>query len=102
MRTFIALLFSGVFASVSFLNFARQLFGQREPEPTDPSLTQGVESMEPSMMSRSRYEPDYEDIIYWMECEDKTYWVRHNLGSGVTVLGFPSKGGIYVLRNCFG
>lgn len=37
--------------------------------------------------------PDYEDI---------TYWVGHVLGPGVTVLEFPSKGGIYVLRNCLG
>lgn len=44
-------------------------------------------------MCRGRYEPIYEYIIYW---------VGHSLDPGVTVLGFPSKGGIYVLRNCFG
>ncbi|KGO45363.1 hypothetical protein PEX1_058290 [Penicillium expansum] len=31
-----------------------------------------------------------------------TDWVSHGSGPGVTVYGFPSKGGIYVLHDCLG
>lgn len=29
-------------------------------------------------------------------------WLGYGSGPGVMVLGYPSKGGVYVLRNCFG
>lgn len=34
--------------------------------------------------------------------DDVSYWVAHSSGPGVTVLGFPSKGGVYILRDCLG
>jgi hypothetical protein len=30
------------------------------------------------------------------------FWVAYGSGPGVNVFGYPSKGGVYVLRNCFG
>jgi hypothetical protein len=30
------------------------------------------------------------------------FWVAYGSGPGVKVSGYPSKGGVYVLRNCFG
>lgn len=36
------------------------------------------------------------------DTKDITYWVGYISGPGVTVLGFPSKGGLYILRHCLG
>ncbi|KAJ6096928.1 hypothetical protein N7486_007674 [Penicillium sp. IBT 16267x] len=30
------------------------------------------------------------------------FWLAYGSGPGVMVFGYPSKGGVYVLRNCFG
>jgi hypothetical protein len=43
-----------------------------------------------------------EDCIYDYERPGPLYKVHYTAGPGVTVLGWPAKGGLYVLRDCLG
>jgi hypothetical protein len=90
MRTVIGLLYSCVLATCLF-------FGQTllKPKPTDNSLAwnSGPEIEQPLGNCVVSENDDDEDV---------TYWVVHTKGPGVTVFGFPSKGGVYILRNTMG
>ncbi|RDK45500.1 hypothetical protein M752DRAFT_333330 [Aspergillus phoenicis ATCC 13157] len=42
----------------------------------------------------------------WVDCvltePERRFWASPGSGPGITVYGFPSKGGLYVLHNCLG
>lgn len=90
MRTAIALLFSCLVASATLLAFTR-IFSW---EPTAARLERdSTPKMDPPLVDCSYYRDDTGDV---------TYWVAYASGPGVTVFGFPSRGGAYVLRHCLG
>ncbi|GFF32844.1 hypothetical protein IFM46972_03696 [Aspergillus udagawae] len=47
-------------------------------------------------------QPEIERIDCVQHEPEDRFWVAYGSGPGVKVLGYPSKGGIYVLRDCFG
>ncbi|GCB28263.1 hypothetical protein AAWM_11148 [Aspergillus awamori] len=94
MRTFLAVLVPCFVISVLYLYFAgTRLRPQR-------GITEMRRAPATTPAPSSQYPSD------WIDCVSPTpeqrFWASHGSGPGVTVYGFPSKGGLYVLHNCLG
>ena len=93
MRTAVVLLFICIVAFPSFLAFNR-FFAQSALGPTAATLARhSALEMDQPLIDCFQLGDDTEDV---------TYWVLYSSDPGVAVFGFPSKGGLYILRYCLG
>lgn len=94
MRTTLVILIPCLVVSVVYLAGTRLLY---HPRPTGLLRERAATPASPPAPAMER---DFVDCVY--RPTERVYWASFGSGPGVSVVGYPSKGGFYMLDDCFG